>query len=109
MNYVMFLFVYIHILINIQKDPQSLAKEEATAVKDTCLKALKDRLIEKANIIQSRLDLLNSEYQRRQLIYSKNSDSMSVQETDDHMKFCNETLFKIHILEKRLAKVLFIY
>ncbi len=69
------------------------------------MKSLKDRLIEKANIIQSRLDELNAEYQRRQLIYSKNSDTMTVLETEEHMKFCNETLFKIHILEKRLAKV----
>jgi hypothetical protein len=82
-------------------------REEAIAVKEACLKSLKERLIDKANIIQYRLDELNTDYQRRQLIYSKNSDTMTVQETDEHMKFCNDTLFKIHILEKRLAKVLY--
>jgi hypothetical protein len=63
--------------------------------------------LEKAGIIQARLDETSAEYQRRQLSYSKNSDTMSVQETEDHIKFCNDALFKIHILEKRLAKVLF--
>ena len=74
-------------------------------MKDQCLKSLKDRLIEKANIIQGRLDDVTTEYQRRQLAYSRNADSLSVEETDDYVRFCNDALFRIHILEKRLAKV----
>ncbi|KAI9348730.1 hypothetical protein DFJ73DRAFT_834662 [Zopfochytrium polystomum] len=81
-----------------------LTKEEAQAVKDSCLKSLKERLIEKANIIQSRLEEVTSEYQRRQLAYSRNADSMTVEETDEYVRFCNDSLFTIHILEKRLAK-----
>ncbi|KAJ3219909.1 hypothetical protein HDU67_008438 [Dinochytrium kinnereticum] len=82
----------------------NLIRDEAVSVKDACLKSLKERLIEKANIIQGRLEEVTAEYQRRQLAYSRNADSMTVEETDEYVRFCNEALFKIHILEKRLAK-----
>ncbi|KND01180.1 uncharacterized protein SPPG_04271 [Spizellomyces punctatus DAOM BR117] len=85
-------------------NPNHLTREEALLVKDACLKAFKERLIEKANIIQGRLDEVTAEYQRRQLAYSRNADSMTVEETEEYVKFCNDALFKIHILEKRLAK-----
>ncbi|KAI9350126.1 hypothetical protein BDR26DRAFT_851892 [Obelidium mucronatum] len=82
----------------------SLGRSETVAIKDACLKSLKERLIEKANIIQGRLEEVTAEYQRRQLAYSRNADSMTVEETDEYVKFCNDSLFKIQILEKRLAK-----
>ena len=88
-----------------KENPNNLSKEDAIAVKTACLKSLKERLIEKANIIQGQLDEVTAEYQRCQLVYSKNADSMTVEETDNYVKFCNDSLFKIHILEKRLAKV----
>jgi hypothetical protein len=93
----------------INYDITNITKENAVSIKESCLKAIKDRLVERATIIQNRLDEMNSEYQKRQLAYSKNSDNMSVQETDEHVRFCNDTLFKIHILEKRLAKVCFTF
>ncbi|KAJ3328293.1 hypothetical protein HDU76_010208 [Blyttiomyces sp. JEL0837] len=85
-------------------NPSALVREEALQVKEACLKSLKERLIEKANIIQSRLEEVTQEYQRRQLAYSRNADSMTVEETDEYVRFCNDALFKIHILEMRLAK-----
>ncbi|KAI8925801.1 hypothetical protein BC831DRAFT_459481 [Entophlyctis helioformis] len=90
-------------LINYE-NPNHLTREEALAVKDSCLKSLKERLVEKANIIQGRLDEVTTEYQKRQLAYSRNADSMTAEETDDYVRFCNDALFRIHILEKRLAK-----
>jgi hypothetical protein len=74
-------------------------------VKEACLKSLKERLIEKANIIQSRLDEETSNYQKRQLQYSKNAETMTVEETEEYVKYCNEALFRIQIMEKRLVKV----
>ncbi|KAJ3051002.1 hypothetical protein HK097_008025 [Rhizophlyctis rosea] len=85
-------------------DPTSLTPTEATQIKDACLKSLKERLIEKASIIQTRLDTVTAEYQRRQLLYSRNADSMTVEETEEYVRFCNDALFRMHILEKRLAK-----
>jgi hypothetical protein len=75
------------------------------AAKDACLKSLRDRLVERANIIQGRLEEITAEYQKRQLSYSKNADGMTVEETNEYVQFCNYALFKIQILEKRLAKV----
>ncbi|KAI8921991.1 hypothetical protein DFJ77DRAFT_444875 [Powellomyces hirtus] len=84
--------------------PTKLSREEALSVKDACLKNFKERLIEKANIMQGRLDEVTGEYQRRQQQYSRNADSMTPEETEAYVRFCNDALFKIHILEKRLAK-----
>ncbi|KAJ3320817.1 hypothetical protein HDV06_004828 [Boothiomyces sp. JEL0866] len=90
-------------LINFET-PDNLSRDDMVAIKDACLKSLRERLVEKANIIQGRLDEVTAEYQRRQLAYSRNADSMTVEDTEAYVKFCNEALFKIHILEKRLAK-----
>ncbi|KAJ3340561.1 hypothetical protein HDU93_006854 [Gonapodya sp. JEL0774] len=90
-------------LINVA-DPTKLTPAEATAVRDACLKSLKERILEKANIIQSRLDELVAEYKRREEVYAKNSDTVGVDETEEWMRFSEEALFKRKILEKRLAK-----
>jgi hypothetical protein len=81
-----------------------LTAEDALSVKNSCLKSLKERLVEKTSIIQSQLDSISAEYQKRQAIYAKKADSMTAEETEQHAKFCNEALFKIHILEKRNGK-----
>lgn len=87
-----------------QESSTLLSKDEAISVKTACLKGLKERLIDKAAIIQTQRDELTAEYQRRQQEYAKNAESMSPNETDSYVKFCNQTLFKVHILEKRLAR-----
>ncbi|KAJ3378839.1 hypothetical protein HDU84_007250 [Entophlyctis sp. JEL0112] len=94
----------INYIVEQKPNQQNLGRAESIAVKEACLKSLKERLIEKANIIQGRLEEVTAEYQRRQLAYSRNADSMTVEETDEYVKFCNDSLFKIQILEKRLAK-----
>ncbi|EPZ34221.1 hypothetical protein ROZALSC1DRAFT_28010 [Rozella allomycis CSF55] len=82
----------------------SLTKDDAMAVKDSALKSLKERLIEKANIIQKRLDEETNALQKAQQSYQKNQDNMSLEETESYMSFCKESMFRIQILEKRLAK-----
>ncbi|ORX87803.1 hypothetical protein BCR32DRAFT_264039 [Anaeromyces robustus] len=85
-------------------DGTNLSKEEAQQIRDACLASFKQRLIDKGNIIQSRLDYTTKEYQRRQLEYSKNADTLTKDETESYVAYCNEALFKIHVLEKCLAK-----
>ncbi len=48
-------------------DPTNLTREEAQKARDNCLKALKDRLLERANIIQQRLDEENASLAKRQV------------------------------------------
>jgi len=57
--------------------------------------------------MQTKLDTITSEYQQKQISYSKNADTLSPEETDEYVNFCSTALFKIHILEKRLAVVYF--
>jgi len=85
-------------------DGSNLSKDEAQQIRDACLASFKQRLIDKGNIIQTRLDYTTKEYQRRQLEYSKNADTLTKDETESYVTYCNEALFKIHVLEKCLAK-----
>lgn len=82
-----------------------MAKEDALSVKDAALKSLKERLIEKAQIIQARNDEETTVYQKRQLYYQKHQETMTVEEQEEYTNFCNDCLFRIHILERRLNKV----
>lgn len=74
-------------------------------VRDECMKALKERLIERATIIQVRNDQETQAYQRRQADYQRHQESMTSEEHEEYRNFCNEALFRIHILERRLNKV----
>merc|ERR1711865_511774 len=56
-----------------------LSKNEAIRVKDECLKSLKDSLIERANIIQSRLDDENAVLARRQAAFQRNREHQTQQ------------------------------
>ncbi|KAJ3367026.1 hypothetical protein GGF32_000087 [Allomyces javanicus] len=85
-------------------NPSALTRDEALTVRDACLKAMKERLVEKAAIIQRRYEEETAAYQRRQQQYSKNAEGMTPQETEEYVQSCSESLFRIHVLEKRLAK-----
>ncbi|ORZ35140.1 hypothetical protein BCR44DRAFT_130074 [Catenaria anguillulae PL171] len=90
-------------LVNVA-NPNSLTRDEALAVREACLRSFKERLIEKASIIQRRYEEETAAYQRRQQQYSKTAEGMTPAETDEYVAFCNEALFRIHVLEKRLSR-----
>ena len=92
-------------MVNYPSDPSQLTREDAIAIKDACLKSLKERLIEKANIIQKRLDEETTALQKAQTSFQKDQDTLSLEETESYMQYCQEAMFRIQILEKRLAKV----
>lgn len=81
-----------------------LSKEEAIRVKDECLKNLKDSLIERANIIQSRLDDENAVLARRQAAFQRNREHQSQEAEEEYEDFCAEAWFRIQILEQRLSR-----
>lgn len=86
-----------------------ITKDLALQLKEVALKTLKDRLIQKANLIQSRIDkeaqslTRHTNHQR-----GKEPGSAPVSGTQDdnneYDRLKNETMFKIHILEQRLAR-----
>eukprot|EP00803_Ostreobium_quekettii_P006145 evm.model.scf_58.17 EVM.evm.TU.scf_58.17 scf_58:148652-165934(+) len=83
---------------------QMLTKEQALEVREKCLKALKERLIERANIIQARHDEEAAALSKRQANYQRDRDQMTREEEEEYEKACEESLFRTHILEKRLKR-----
>lgn len=80
-----------------------LSKEQAQKANNGCLKALKDRLVERANIIQRRLDRENEDLAKRQAAFQRSRDAVEGAD-EEYEKFCMDAMFRIQILEQRLQK-----
>jgi len=91
-------------LAQLDDDRAELSFEEAQQVREECLKDLKQRLIEKANLIQSRFDQETDELQQRQLWYQQNQTTLEANEEAEYVAYCNDAMFRIHILEQRLNR-----
>mmetsp|Transcript_10574 Transcript_10574/g.24612 ORF Transcript_10574/g.24612 Transcript_10574/m.24612 type:complete len:966 (+) Transcript_10574:92-2989(+) len=86
------------------KGKPNLSKEEAVRVRDACLRSLKDRLLERANIIQNRLNDENARLSKRQATFQRNAGREADPLAEaDFEKFCAEAMFTIGILEQRLV------
>lgn len=81
-----------------------LSREEALAAREACLRSLKDRLVERANIVQSRLDDENATLSKRQAAFQRNRDHMDPADEADYERYCQEAMFRIQILEQRLDR-----
>eukprot|EP00762_Andalucia_godoyi_P006857 ANDGO_00934.mRNA.1 Coiled-coil domain-containing protein lobo len=79
-------------------------REEAIATKEAALKALKERLIDRATIIQSRLDEEKANHARRKQAFVRNEGHMDKAEEEEFLAYCEDAMFRIHILEQRLAR-----
>ena len=75
----------------------------ALKAKEGCLKATKERLLERASIIQSRLDEENALLAKKQAAYQRTRDHVEGAD-EEYETFCSETMFRIQILEQRLAQ-----
>eukprot|EP01135_Chromosphaera_perkinsii_P002873 Nk52_evm28s229 gene=Nk52_evmTU28s229 len=84
-------------------DPTNLTHEDAIMIREECLRDLKQKLIDRANLIQSRLEEETSELQQKQAWYTTASN-ISKEEEQEFAAASNECMFKIHILEQRLNK-----
>lgn len=84
------------------KDISSISKEEALEVRQVCLDACKARLVERANIIQARLNDENAKLGRKQEQFQR-SQREGDMSTEDYEKYCTEAMFRIQILEQRLV------
>ena len=80
----------------------SLTKEEALEIRQACLDALKARLVERANIIQTRLHEENAKLARKQEQFQRSQREGDLS-TEEYEKYCTEAMFRIQILEQRLA------
>jgi len=81
---------------------QALKKQDAQKSKDACLKALKDRLIDRAHIIETRLEEEQAALTKRQVGYQRQDNKGDKDsESEEYEKYVNEAQFKIQILKQR--------
>jgi hypothetical protein len=84
------------------KETSKLSREDALEVRQACLDSLKSRLVERANIIQSRLNDENLKLARKQEKFQRSQRDGDVS-TEQYEKYCTEAMFRIQILEQRLV------
>lgn len=85
-------------------NPNALIRDDAIKIREECLQDLKQRLIDKANLIQARFEKETQELQKKQAWYQQNQMSMTKEDEEDYLNFCSESMFRIHILELRLSR-----
>jgi hypothetical protein len=83
-------------------DPNNLTREDALSIRQACLDALKARLVERANIIQSKLHDENAKLGKKQELFQRSQREGDFS-TEEYEKYCTEAMFRIQILEQRLA------
>ena len=84
------------------KDISYITKDEGLEIRQNCLDALKARLVERANIIQSRLNEENAKLGRKQEQFQRSQREGDFS-TEEYEKYCTEAMFRIQILEQRLS------
>lgn len=83
------------------KDDKNITTEEAIQIKNACLETCKERLCQRADIIQHRLNEESARLTTLQDDYQLNPVK-SESAKDDFIKTSSELTFRIKILEKRL-------
>jgi len=85
-------------------NPRVLTPQQAFKLKEECLADLKQRLIDKANLIQQRFEKETAELHKRQQEYQQKQVAMTKDDEEEYFNYCSEAMFRIHILEMRLNR-----
>lgn len=84
-----------------------LTADQARQVRDEALQELKERLIQRGHIMQSRMDKEKEEFNKRQQIYRKNCDASGInadKDTEEFALYCKEATWRMKVLDDRLSK-----
>ena len=81
-----------------------LTKDQAVQVRDRCLRALKERLVERAAIIQTRQDEETALLAKRQVAFQRGREQMTRAEEEEFERQSEQIMFRIHILEQRIRR-----
>ena len=81
-----------------------LTRDEATQVRDACLRGLKERLMERANIMQSRLDSAREQLGRKQDAFQNKRTGRTLEEREAFDAEVTAETFRIKVMEKRLSQ-----
>ncbi|XP_052769766.1 dynein regulatory complex subunit 7-like [Mya arenaria] len=85
-------------------DPEKITRQQAYKLKEDCLMDLKQRLIDKANLIQARFEKETQKLQKKQAWYQQNQVNMLKDDEEAYLEYCSQAMFRIHILELRLNR-----
>uniref|UniRef100_A0A2I2YII0 Dynein regulatory complex subunit 7 n=1 Tax=Gorilla gorilla gorilla TaxID=9595 RepID=A0A2I2YII0_GORGO len=83
---------------------EKLTRWQAVHLKDECLSDFKQRLINKANLIQARFEKETQELQKKQQWYQENQVTLTPEDEDLYLSYCSQAMFRIRILEQRLNR-----
>ncbi|KAG8524304.1 Dynein regulatory complex subunit 7 [Galemys pyrenaicus] len=83
---------------------EKLTRWQAIRLKDECLNDFKQRLIDKANLIQARFEKETQELQKKQQWYQENQVTLTAEDEDLYLSYCSQAMFRIRILEQRLNR-----
>uniref|UniRef100_F6URF0 Dynein regulatory complex subunit 7 n=1 Tax=Monodelphis domestica TaxID=13616 RepID=F6URF0_MONDO len=83
---------------------EKLTRWQALRLKDECLNDFKQRLIDKANLIQTRFEKETQELQKKQQWYQENQVTMTLEDEESYLTYCSQAMFRIRILEQRLNR-----
>ncbi|XP_038610067.1 dynein regulatory complex subunit 7 isoform X3 [Tachyglossus aculeatus] len=83
---------------------EKMTRWQVLRLKENCLNDFKQRLIDKANLIQARFEKETKELQKKQQWYQENQVTMTVEDEDAYLSYCSEVMFRIRILELRLNR-----
>ncbi|XP_070254043.1 dynein regulatory complex subunit 7 isoform X1 [Myotis yumanensis] len=83
---------------------EKLTRWQAIRLKDECLMDFKQRLIDKANLIQARFEQETQELQKKQQWYQENQVTLTTEDEDLYLSYCSQAMFRIRILEQRLNR-----
>ncbi|XP_010882332.2 dynein regulatory complex subunit 7 isoform X2 [Esox lucius] len=84
-------------------DPENLTRQVALKLRSDCLADLKQRLVDKANLMQARFERETQELQQKQQWYQKNQLTMTKEDEDEYLAYCSDAMLRIHVLKLRLS------
>ncbi|KAL3319943.1 hypothetical protein Ciccas_001371 [Cichlidogyrus casuarinus] len=85
-------------------DGSDLNREVALKLREDCLNDFKTRLVNKANIIQSRFEQETETLRVKQQWYQLNQKHLKKKEEEEYMQYCRDAIFRIHTLETMINR-----
>ncbi|XP_068588230.1 dynein regulatory complex subunit 7 [Cebidichthys violaceus] len=82
---------------------ETLSAKDAKQLYHDCLAECKQRLVEKANLIQKHYDKETQELQRKQQWYQEKQLTIAPQDKDEYQNYCSEKTLRIRVAKKRLS------
>ena len=91
-------------LRGVVKEGKELTREQALQVRDEILETYKQRILQRAEIIEQRLEAERDLLTKKKIMFERNKNSKSKEQENEHFQWLENQMFKMHILESRLFR-----